>query len=219
MTIQIRTMMNHFYLGAALSLAKTSCLEGAPVVRGASSFQTQACVVGAIICATSFLEISINSLFEEGISRTSRETKFKKVLREVWSEGFDRQPTLAKYQIALALARVEGFPIDREPYQSADTLVSLRNFLAHPKRVFGDDEGEEKLILRLKSRFDFRESSSENHALFPDAVLSSGCAAWAVITAARFVSAFDAKLPVSARLATIDLETYLAEAQKLLERE
>ncbi len=150
MSVQIRTMMNHFYLSAALSLARTSCLRGDPAIPDASSFQSQACVVGAIICAASFLEISINSLFEEGISRTSRETKFKKALREVWSEGFDRQPVLAKYQIALALARVEGFPSDREPYQSTNTLVSLRNFLAHPKRVFGDDKGEEKFILKLK---------------------------------------------------------------------
>jgi hypothetical protein len=216
MRIQIRTMMNHFYLGAALSLAQTSCQEGSLGTTGPFR-QTQACVVGAVTCAVSFMEISINSLFEEGVW-TSRETKFKKALREVWSEGFDRQALLAKYQIALALARVESFPTGRDPYQSAETLISLRNFLAHPKRVFGDEKEEDKLIRKLRSRFDFRTSSSEDHALFPDAVLSSGCAAWAVLTAARFVSAFDARLPASARLATIDLKTYLAESQRLLGR-
>src|ERR1035441_72799 len=166
MRIQIRTMMNHFYLGAALSLAQTSCQEGSLGTTGPFR-QTQACVVGAVTCAVSFMEISINSLFEEGVW-TSRETKFKKALREVWSEGFDRQALLAKYQIALALARVESFPTGRDPYQSAETLISLRNFLAHPKRVFGDEKEEDKLIRKLRSRFDFRTSSSEDHALFPD---------------------------------------------------
>jgi len=208
-------MMNHFYLGAALSLARASRSEDLSIAN-TSPGETQAFVVGAVTCAVSFLEISINSLFEEGISRTSRETRFKKALRGVWSERFDRQPILAKYQIALALARVEGFATDRSLYQSTEALIELRNFLAHPKRVFGNDKEEQKLISRLESQFDFRKSISENHALFPDAVLSSACAVWAVLTAAEFVSAFDARLPASARLATINLESYLAESKKLL---
>ncbi|MGD0567498.1 MAG: hypothetical protein ABSA78_03755 [Candidatus Sulfotelmatobacter sp.] len=217
MSIQIRTMMNHFYLGAALNLAQASCSEGALAMKSASSRQPQALVVGAITCAVSFLEVSVNSLFEED-SRTSRETKFKKALRGVWSEGFDRRPVLAKYQIALALAHVEGFSTDRDPYQSAETLISLRNFLAHPKRASGSDKEEEKLVLKLRSRFDFRELDCNERALFPEAVLSPKCAAWAVSTAARFVSDFDARLPVSARAVTIGLETYLAESRKLLDR-
>jgi hypothetical protein len=205
MSFKIFTMMNHFYLGAGLRLAQVAAEEptgGQPYV------------VGAITCAVSFLEISINSLFEEGVVRSSRKTKFRAALADVWSEAFDRQPTLAKYQIALALARVEGFATNREPYQSAEALITLRNFLAHPKNVFWNEKEEERLLKKLKGKFSFRLSGPD-HAFFPDACFSPECGRWAILTAARFVQAFDQKLPPSARLVTIDLHSYIATAEKI----
>ena len=58
----------------------------------------------------------------------------------MWEEGFERQSTLGKYQIALALGKAELFSAGNEPYQSAHALIALRNAIAHPKRIIANEK-------------------------------------------------------------------------------
>ncbi|HEX4808149.1 MAG TPA: hypothetical protein VH325_04420 [Bryobacteraceae bacterium] len=134
-------------------------------------------------------------------------------MRDVWNENFERQSTLTKFQIALALAHVDGFDTGKEPYQSVNALIVLRNAIVHPKTIFGDKVEEQRLLKCLRGKFTFREPKSRNHALFPDSILTSECAAWALVAVLRFLNNFNQKLPPSARLITLDFKTRLAEAE------
>jgi hypothetical protein len=66
-------------------------------------------------------------------------------LASVWSDAVDRQPILAKYQIALALAKREPFDTGTEPYQSAQALIELRNAIAHPKELTESERQQKNL--------------------------------------------------------------------------
>jgi len=175
----------------------------------------QAYVVSAVLCSVSFLEVSINDLFEGEF--VSRQTKFSSALRSVWSEGFHRQPTLAKYQIALALAQSKMFDTGAEPYQSADALITLRNTISHPKRIYSSEKEQEKLQALLKDKYAFREPRSEYYEFFPTSCLSPACAAWALFSAARFFKEFERRLPRSVRSMNFFLDSHLAAARNLLD--
>src|ERR1019366_1942058 len=99
MIYTLSPLMDHLYLDAAFYLAKASSEQGS------NNKQNRALAVGALACSVSFLDVCINSLFQEGVS--SRKTKFRKALSDAWNQKFDRQPTLVKLQKALALAHVD----------------------------------------------------------------------------------------------------------------
>ena len=214
MEIRIVTPRDNFYLDSALQLAFSAYREDAEANQ-TDSRQVQACVIGTIACACSFLEVAINSVFE-GDYRSYRKTKYSDALDSVWSEGFDRQPTLAKYQIALALARVNTFSRGIEPYQSADALIALRNTISHPKKITSSDQEQEKIERILKGKYEFGKLPSELHEFFPSACLVPACAAWAVFSAVTFFKEFNHRLPASARSFTPFLDAYIATSKRLL---
>lgn len=216
-TYKIMTLRDYFYLDSAACLV-FEAFRTDHGINHAESKHVQAYVVGTIICATSFLEVSINSLFEGDFRRSSRKTKFSEALKSVWSEGFDRQPTVAKYQIALALARAKAFDTRNEPYQSVQALISLRNVIAHPKNVLSSESDQKKLENLLKGKFAFRKPDSTDREFFPSYCLTPACAAWALRSAAQFVQDFDRRLPASARIDTHYLKAYIATAQRLLDK-
>ena len=149
-----------------------------------------------------FLELVINTLYGDQPSRLKR-TNLGKRLAQLWDEGIDRQPTLSKYQIALALAGKPPFRVSAEPYQSVKCLIDLRNALAHPKSTFGS-HAEDRLEHVLRGRYKFREQTS-GHTFFPYACLTPYCALWALKSAATFVIDFYKALPPASRDTIMDV--------------
>ena len=117
------TLQELFYLRAGLDLALQS-LKRAAGAEHAGSDPRRACVLGAVMCSVSFLECSINGLYDYA-RRPARGTKLHQALASVWGEGFDRQPLLAKYQIALALAQRDAFKTNSDPSNLSLLLWTL----------------------------------------------------------------------------------------------
>lgn len=196
MAIRIITFLDAFYLQSALDLAILSFDEAAGTVE-IQSTRYGACVIGAVTCSASFLECMVNGLYTNALQRP-RPTKLHRALRSVWSEGFDRQPILAKYQIALALARREPLRTDAEPYQSCHALLELRNAMAHPKEIIGSDQRQRKLENVLRGKYKFGPKRELVEEFFPDRCLTPDCAIWAVAASARFFLEFRHRLPSTA---------------------
>jgi hypothetical protein len=149
--------------------------------------------LGSVVCSVSFLECSVNGLYDD--ATTQRATKLHRALASVWSEGFDRQPILNKFQIALALAKREPFTMGQEPYQAARALIDLRNAIAHPKELIESDNQHKKLRARLKGMYALNPQRQHYRDFFPDRCLSADCAFWAVESAANLLLEFKKRMP------------------------
>jgi hypothetical protein len=194
-SIEIVTSQDYFYLSSGVELALLAVEEE----QKSKPEQTRhtACVVGAITCSTSFIECTINGLYQYAQSPIRR-TKFHNALASVWSEAFERLPILAKYQLALTLARRDIFPISKEPYQSAGALIELRNAIAHPKEIRSSPRNQQKLERSLNGKYKFGPQRQYYKEFFPDRCLSAACALWAVKSAALFTLDFKRRLPPTA---------------------
>ena len=218
MTISISTQQDLFYLRSGIDLAKLA--RNMPSnLEDAGDDARRACILGAVMCCASFLECSINGLYD--YARTAyRRTKLHKALESVWSEGFDKQPVLAKYQIALALAGRESLRTDAELYQSAAKLVDLRNAIAHPKELIESEAQQKKLETKLKGRYAFNPPQEYRREFFPDRCLSIDCAFWSAEAAAAFFIEFSRSMPRSAYPLLWEgvMAAYLKEAQAARQR-
>ena len=196
LTYEIVTFRDYFYLQSAVELALLAVVEES---RGGESHQgpRAACVIGAVICSAAFLECTINGLYEDA-KRHTRRTNFHKALTSVWGEAFERLPILAKYQLALTLARKDIFQTGSEPYQSAEAVIELRNAIAHPKEILESKKNQQKLENRLRGRYKFGVEREHRKEFFPDRCLSADCAKWATSAAVQFVDEFKRRLPPTA---------------------
>ena len=122
-------------------------------------------------------------------------------------ESVDRTNILAKYQRVLAVCGKDRLAKGAEPYQSADTLIDLRNAVVHFKPEWGDELAEHaRLEKRLSSKFEdcALASRATGHMVwFPGRCLGLGCANWAVGTVERFVGEFCGRLGIRGRFAEI----------------
>jgi hypothetical protein len=197
--MKIGTAQDLFYLESAFELSVIATRNEKRLLSSVGSARRprQACVVGAVTCSVSFLECTINGLYEDAF-KVWRPTKFHESLKSVWSDAFDRQPILAKYQLALALARREPFKASTEPYQSAAALIEVRNAIAHPKEMIASDKQQARLEGILRGKYIFAKSAGWEKEFFPDKCLSPECAAWAVKAAVGFALEFHRRLPPTA---------------------
>jgi hypothetical protein len=95
----------------------------------------------------------------------------------------EQQPILAKYKIALTLAKIPPFPKGEEPYQSAFALVRLRN----------------ALVQLLAKQFAPNPLADQNKPFFPHWCLGYGCAPWSVETALTLYYRFLKRLDLSSQ--------------------
>src|SRR5215467_7924400 len=96
MPIKSVTIQDVFFLTSAVELAAITVEEPRQELVNVAS-RHKACVVGAIVCSVSFLECSINGLYEDA-AHHSRKTTFHKALSSVWGNKFEQLPILEKYQ-------------------------------------------------------------------------------------------------------------------------
>jgi hypothetical protein len=152
-------------------------------------------VTGAVLSAVASLEATINELFidaqhKDPYTFEGADPEFAPLLAEVW-EVIKRNPTLAKYQIALTLARKPPFDKGASPHQEAVFLIQLRNALVHYKPEWDTDQALHKTIeRRLKSRFEPNPFTIPTDAFFPKRCLGHGCAEWAVKSGEAFINEF-----------------------------
>jgi hypothetical protein len=158
-------------------------------------------VAMGIISSACALEVTINECFSFP-PRNVGDKKVKQLLADLWARGIPRTaayPVLEKYQIALPLA---GFrPLDEgcEPYQSARSLIELRNWLVHYEPTLEpvySVSGElpkakvHKLYSRLKGKFPLDPLCASHAPFWPTKRLGSGCALWAAQASYELLRAF-----------------------------
>jgi hypothetical protein len=219
MDVRLVTNQDLFFLSSALDLARlASSLPRPSDAETDKTDRSQACVLGSVVCSVSFLECSINGLYDYA-QRPARTTKLLRALASVWSDAVDRQPILAKYQIALALAKREPFDTGTEPYQSAQALIELRNAIAHPKELTESERQQKNLEKKLHGKYTFNSRRPLYKGFFPDRCLSADCAFWAVQSTARLVLEFKRKMPPTAYWLSFNssswVQHWLTEVQRL----
>jgi hypothetical protein len=175
----------------------------------------QAYASGGILAAVAFLEAYVNELFErcaapysspsaKGLSDAEEE-----LLGRMWRRGVPRTARYAileKFDIALALLGREVFDRGAEPYQSAASLVRLRNALVHfePEDYPVESPYSEpieradmpNLQKDLAGRFDLNPLARDDYPFFPDKCLSAGCVSWTISSSYSFGEAFLSRLGV-----------------------
>lgn len=166
----------------------------------------------AVLLAVAALEASINELFLQSIdgaidalSPLSRREIER--LAVVWEEVEGSFSILGKYRLVLSLCGKKAMDRGAILYQSADSLIKLRNALVHFKPEWHDElKVHRNLEERLRSRFEENQLNAQaggQMLWFPGKCLGAGCAEWAVTTAAAFDCEFCRRLGIKERLVII----------------
>jgi hypothetical protein len=194
---EVVTFQDRFFLDTARTLAELAAgLQHSN--DGKQRDRQMACTVGAIMSAISSLECTINGIFEhaaDSVSGGHRPTNLQKLMASLWTNDFDRLPMLNKFRVALALAKKQDFDVSKEPFQSVQVLVRLRNSIAHPQEILASKEIQKKLEQSLRGRFKIVPPEPHRREFFPARCLTPECADWAFISTARFLDAFQKRMP------------------------
>ena len=119
------------------------------------------------------------------------------------AEQVDKLPTLERFDLIMQTLGKNTLERGRNPYQSAQLLVRLRNKLVHYKSSWGAEMSEEKLFKALEClRLKAPPFTSSSMNFFPHRCLSSDCAAWALTTTVSFLDDVYERLGVPSRFAT-----------------
>ncbi len=188
----------HHFADLACELEKGQPDAGDPdVVR-----QHRAYVIGAVLSATAFLEGSINELYlevQDHLTNGMLARRAQPLPAHFWSSAA-KPPILHKYQLALVVADAEPFDESRSPFRDADGLVALRDALVHGRPEWRDSHGRrQNLERRLRAKFKHYTLASEADPEFPDQLLGSGCALWAVRIAEKFSNDFCQRMAIPSR--------------------
>ena len=166
-------------------------------------------VIGSIITAVCYLEATINEVFTdvEDISRSNEwSPDVAQKMKETWHN--ERELGLIeKYEKALCIVKSESFNRGAEPYQSAASLIYLRNALIHYKPEWvGTGESynktvNEKLRQKLEKKIKkLNPMTQEGSLFFPHRGLGYGCAKWAVESSLNFSNEFFSKIGLPSNL-------------------
>ncbi len=195
--------------GARFFAAKATDIESALLAAApggeADGAAQRAYAVGAVVLAGMGLEACINEVYLDACDKNMQKLagldgREASLLAEWWIE-IEPRPALLKYQHALLLLGREEFPRGLTPYQEADSLIRLRNALAHYKPEWDDSlDVHADLLARLTGKFALNPLATGAHLWFPHQCLGSGCAHWAVDTAEAFVREFCTRLGIKKRI-------------------
>lgn len=201
---EIRSHLSFSHIKAAAHLANLSYeIEADDDGKRPSGlfYVHRAYVVGCIITAASYLEATINEVLAD-IAEDPDAAAWMETNR------IDKKPILDKYDIVFDHAEKDLFCKGAEPYQSASSLIDLRNRLVHYKPEWvGTGEGyketfSEKLRERLEKKIKKLNPLADagNCSFFPHKCLSYGCAKWAVESSIKFTDEFFLKLGLPSNL-------------------
>jgi len=166
-------------------------------------------VIGSIITAVCYLEATINELFTD-VEDISRSNEWNPDVTQKMNKEWDKERSLQliiKYERALCIVKSESFDRGAEPYQSAASLIFLRNALIHYKPEWiGTGESynktlNEKLRQKLEKKIKkLNPMTREGSLFFPHRCLGYGCAKWAVESSLNFSNEFFSKIGLPSNL-------------------
>jgi len=160
-------------------------------------------VLGAIICATSFLESSINELFADALEGNTGNLKGieESTVTALALEVPRMASIIEKFEIALTRARKPLLKKGIRPSQDIEALTHLRNCLVHYKPEWSESDAprengriEGKMEKLLKRRFRSNPLTGEGNPFWPHKALGHGCAEWAVQSSLSFTDEFYGRL-------------------------
>ena len=166
-------------------------------------WQYRAFVTAAVISSVAYLSASINELYlevrkltQEGAPTVRRELD---LLVEAWPR-ISKVQVLQRYQLALAVADADQYNPNRMPYLDADNLIRLRDALLSYDPEWDDEQGKHHTLeSRLQKKFPPSPLVSSRRPWFPDQILGSGCAKWAVETVQVFTNDFYRRMALPGR--------------------
>lgn len=201
-TIVMDMYWSRYHLHAARMFARKSTEFEAKPGRYPFSFGHRAYVIGAINSAAMFAEAALNEIKERADQPTaamyfpgvapSERAKLAGI------EKFGAPPFADRPNRLLnALGRMP-FRRDDEPLKSFDLLVSLRNALVHskPERIVVGEADTRELVERLvRTGFALNDRMASG-LLYPDQLMSAGCALWAIKAARSLLDELHRRLGV-----------------------
>lgn len=214
-TIAFRHYLSISHLSAAALFARQcqgiESSAGATPIDSQDRRQHNAYAVSSVIVSAAFLEATINELFSDCADAHSTDRiaalQAKGLMGRLWEKGIPRTasyPILEKYEIALELNGIPAIDPGANPYQDVKLLVELRNALIHyePETIISHNVHEapklHKFEKRFAGKFDINPLTGLGNPFYPDKLLGSGCARWAVKAAVTFTDDFFQKLGVPA---------------------
>lgn len=169
--------------------------------------QHNAYAVSSVIVSAAFLEATINELFSDCSDAHSTDWTVclpaSSLMGRLWKKGIPRTASysiLEKYEIALELNGKPAINTSKNPYQDVRLLVELRNALIHyePETIVSHSGHEapklHKFEKRFAGKFPTNPLTGLGNPFYPDKLLGSGCAHWAVRAAVAFTDEFFQKL-------------------------
>jgi hypothetical protein len=169
-------------------------------------------VLATVTESVAFLEALINELFQDAhdseahiIDQLGQPTAT--AMAQYWQEtdlGWDR--TLQKFDKARELASATPPQRGRVPYQDAQLLIQLRNWMIHYRPSWVGTHDPHDLEARLRrNRFEgCKLMKDSGNAWFPDEALGAGCSTWAVKTVRAFADEFVNALGVTLNFQLVD---------------
>lgn len=133
-------------------------------------------VTGVIVISVCYLEATINRYFIRNY-------------KDVFYNEIESKKVLDKYQKYLQFSNKSPFDKGKEPYQSIQTLIKLRNYMIHYKIDKGKEDIE-KLLQGKRGNIKLSPLADAESELFPDRVLSYSLAKWAFKSVVAFTDEF-----------------------------
>jgi hypothetical protein len=163
--------------------------------------------VSIVFSIVSFLEANINEFYmdssdnRDGIVVDLKNEEVE-LLKNLWQLEIPKTASytiIEKYQIALTLLRKKQIPGDRNPLQSVDVLIKLRNSLIHYEpewEILDEKRAQINLSKKLDSKFKLNKYAGEYASSFPDKYLSADMCKWSIKSAIMFADLFYEKLEI-----------------------
>lgn len=159
---------------------------------------------GCVVISAASLEALINELFIHpgplqnsvpdfesffwGGTETRRRYFFFKKQKII--RGIERDSALKKYKNAVRLLGKKPLSRLDVPYENAEALFGLRNYLIHFKPLWDENKRNTDLEDALDGRFEISPFVDEGADFVSKKCMSASCASWATDTVVNFVNYF-----------------------------
>jgi hypothetical protein len=194
----VRILMRNYFSTQLLWLAQhqsalAARLEAAHKGRSVFNMEHRAYVLAGIQAAVGFLEAMINELYQDAadghgltgegyLAPLGHQAVMN--MAEYWEETGGRRFVVSKYNRLLEIVGQDVLHKESDLRESAESLVLLRNAIAHYKSEDVVADIVHGLTHRLEGRFpNNRLMEGSGNPWWPDHCLGYGCAAWAWKTA------------------------------------
>lgn len=132
-------------------------------------------VVGSVVMSTTFLEAVINEVLQDAADNAAQyakqlPAKFAARLSAVWraSDQGKKFSTLERYAVSLSLADANEMPKGEKPWQDAQLVVQLRNWMVHYRPQDRSTDSESKLETALRDKFPSNPVMSSGNPWLPN---------------------------------------------------